>query len=304
MGTLEGKRVVVTGSGRGIGKEIALLMAKEGAKVVVNDPGVSESGEGGDVKVADQVVDEIKKAGGQAAANYDSVAGWEGGQAIVGTALESFGGIDVVVNNAGILRDRILFKMSEQEWDSVLKTHLYGTFYVTRAAAPHFREQKSGRLIHFTSTAGLIGNVGQANYASAKLGIVAFSRSCALDLARYNVTSNCIAPFAWTRLIATIPTDDPEQAGKVEKIKKMTPADVAPLAAFLASDKAQNITSQVFGVRGKEIYLFSQPRIMRSIHDSEGWTPRKLENMLEQTMASHFHPLDYSGKYISWDPMV
>jgi len=304
MGIVNGKVVVITGAGRGIGKEIALLMAREGAKVVVNDPGVSESGEGADVKVADEVVGEIKKAGGEAAANYDSVASWEGGQKIIQTAIDSFGRIDVVVNNAGILRDRILFKMSDEEWDGVLKTHLYGAFYCSRAAAPHFREQKSGRLIHFTSTAGLIGNVGQANYASAKLGMVALSRVCALDLARYNVTSNCIAPFAWTRLIATIPTDDPEQAKKVEKIKKMTPADIAPLAVFLASDGAQNITSQVFGVRGKEIFLFSQPRIVRSIHDSEGWTVDKLADMLEQTMAPHFHPLDYSGKYICWDPLV
>jgi NAD(P)-dependent dehydrogenase (short-subunit alcohol dehydrogenase family) len=301
---LDGKVAVITGSGRGIGKEIALLMSKEGAKVVVNDPGVSEAGEGSDTKVADEVVEEIKGGGGDAVANYDPVGTWDAGQKIIQDAIDAFGKIDVVVNNAGILRDRILFKMSEEEWDGVLKTHLYGAFYCTRAAAPHFREQKSGRLIHFTSTAGLIGNVGQTNYASAKLGMVALSRSCALDLARYNVTSNCIAPFAWTRLIATIPTDDPEQAAKVEKIKKMTPADVAPLAVFLASEDSQNITSQVFGVRGKEIYLFSQPRIIRSIHDGDGWTPAKLADILEQTMSAHFHPLDYSGKYISWDPMV
>ena len=304
MGMLEGKVALITGSGRGIGKEIALLMAREGARVVVNDPGVSEVGEGSDLKVADEVVAEINQKGGEAVANYDPVGTWEVGEKLVKTALDSFGRIDIVVNNAGILRDRILFKMSDQEWDSVVKTHLYGAFYCTRAAAIHFREQKSGRLIHFTSTAGLIGNVGQANYAAAKLGIVALSRSAALDLARYNVTSNCIAPFAWTRLIATIPTDDPEQAKKVEKIKKMRPEDVAPLAVFLASEAAQNITSQVFGVRGKEIFLFSQPRIIRSMHDSEGWTPDKLADMLENVMGPHFHPLDYSGKYISWDPLV
>ncbi len=304
MGMVDGKVCLVTGAGRGIGREIALLLAKEGAKVVVNDPGVSEAGQGGDAKIADEVVAEIKNAGGEAVANHDAVGTWESGQAIVQTALDAFGDIDAVVNNAGILRDRILFKMSEEEWDSVVKTHLYGAFYCSRAAAPRFREKKSGRLIHMSSTAGLIGNVGQANYASAKLGMVALSRSCALDLARYNVTSNCIAPFAFTRLIATIPTDDPEQAAKVEKIKKMTPADVAPLAVFLASDAARNITSQVFGVRGKEIFLFSQPRIVRSMHDSEGWTVDKLANMLENAMQSHFHPLDYSGKYISWDPLV
>jgi NAD(P)-dependent dehydrogenase (short-subunit alcohol dehydrogenase family) len=304
MGILEGKSAVVTGSGRGIGKEIAKLMAVEGAKVVINDPGVSSAGEADDEKVADLAVEEIKDAGGEAVANYDSVATWEGGQNIIKTAVDSFGKIDIVVNNAGILRDRILFKMSEEEWDGVVKTHLYGAFYCTRAASTYFREQKSGRLIHFTSTAGLIGNVGQANYASAKLGIVGLSRICSLDLARYNVTSNCIAPFAWTRMFDSVPTDNPEQAKKVEKIKKMSPKDIAPLAVFLASDQASNISSQVFGVRGKEIFLFSQPRIIRSIHDSEGWTPDKLAGMLEETMSSHFHPLDYSGKYISWEPLV
>jgi len=304
MGMLQGKVAVVTGSGRGIGREIALLMARQGAKVVVNDLGGTEAGAGSDQKVADQVAGEIKQAGGEAAANYDSVTSWASAEKIIRCALDNFQRIDILVNNAGILRDRILFKMSEEEWDGVLKTHLYGSFYCSRAAAVHFREQKSGRLIHFTSTAGLIGNVGQANYASAKLGIVALSRSCALDLQRYNVTSNCIAPFAWTRLIATIPTDDPAQKDKVEKLKKMSPADVAPLACFLGSDAAQNVTSQVFGVRGKEIFLFSQPRIIRSVHNSEGWTPEKIAAVLEPTLKSHFHPLDVSGQYISWDPLV
>ncbi len=304
MGMLEGKVAVVTGAGRGIGREIALLMSGEGAKVVVNDLGSSESGTGTEEKVADEVVAEIKKAGGEAAGNYDSVTTWEGGQKIIQTAIDAFGRIDIVVNNAGILRDRILFKMSEDEWDGVIKTHLYGTFYCTRAAAVHFRKQNSGRLIHFTSTAGLIGNVGQANYAAAKLGIVAFSKICALDLQRYNVTSNAVAPFAWTRLIATIPTDTPEQKAKVDKLSKMSPADIAPIVCFLASDNSKNITGQVFGVRGKEIFLFSQPRIVRSIHDSEGWTPDKLARMLEPAMKSHFMPLDYSGSYIGWDPLT
>ncbi|MEW6443063.1 MAG: SDR family oxidoreductase [bacterium] len=304
MGYLDAKVAVVTGAGRGIGRKIALLMAAEGAKVVVNDLGGSDHGEGADTSVADQVVNEIRQGGGQAVSNPDSVASWEGADRIVRTALESFGRIDVVVNNAGILRDRIIFKMSEQEWDAVINVHLKGTFNCIRAAAPHFREQNGGRFINFTSTSGLIGNVGQANYGAAKMGIVALSKITALDMKRYNVTSNCIAPFAWTRLIATIPTENEAQRRRVEKLKKMSPADVAPLAAFLASDQAAGINGQVFGVRGKEIFLFSQPRIVRSMHKSEGWKVEDLSEMLEATMKSHFTPVDTSPEYIGWDPLV
>lgn len=304
MEMLEGKVAVITGAGRGIGREIALLMAQKGARVVVNDLGSTEGGEGEDVSVAEQVVEEIKAGGGEAAANTDSVASWDGGHRIVQTALDHFGRIDIVVNNAGILRDRMIFKMSEEEWDSVLNVHLKGTFCCTRAAAPHMREQKSGRFIHFTSTAGLIGNFGQTNYGSAKLGIAGLSRNVAIDMQRYNVTSNCIAPFAWTRLIATIPTDTEDQKKRVEKIKKMTAADVAPLAVYLAGDEAGKISGQIFGVRGKEIYLFSQPRIVRSIHNSEGWTVDDLSEVLEPTMKSHFTPMDTSASYFAWDPLV
>ena len=298
------KVVIVTGAGRGIGKEIAMLMAKEGACVVVNDLGANADGTGGAGSVADQVVNDIQASGGRAVANYDSVVGLENGERIVKAALEAYGRIDVVVNNAGILRDRILFKMSEEEWDSVLDVHLKGTFSLTRAAVPYLREQKSGRLIHFTSTSGLVGNVGQANYAAAKMGIVGFSKICALDMARYNVTSNVIAPFAWTRLIATIPTDDPAQAQRVEKLKKMSPAHIAPLVCYLASDDAQTVTGQIFGVRGKEIMLFSQPRPIRSLISEEGWTPEKLQLMLKGAFGSSFYALDTSPSVFSYDPIV
>jgi hypothetical protein len=304
MGYLDGKVAVVTGAGRGIGREISLLMAREGARVVVNDLGSSDHGEGADKGVAGEVVDEIRAGGGQAVSNPDSVASWEGAHRIIQTALDSFGRIDIVVNNAGIVRDRMIFKMSEQEWDAVLDVHLKGTFNCIRAASPHMRDRNWGRFVNFTSTSGLIGNVGQANYGAAKLGIVALSKITALDMKRYNVTSNCIAPFAWTRLIATIPTDTEEQKRRVEKLKKMSPADVAPLAVFLAGEQAANITGQVFGVRGKEIFLFSQPRIVRSIHKSEGWNVEDLSQMLEATMKSHFSPLDTSPQYIGWDPLV
>ena len=304
MGYLDGKVAVVTGAGRGIGREISLLMAREGARVVVNDLGSSDHGEGADKGVAGEVVDEIRAGGGQAVSNPDSVASWEGAHRIIQTALDSFGRIDIVVNNAGIVRDRMIFKMSEQDWDAVLDVHLKGTFNCIRAASPHMRDRNWGRFVNFTSTSGLIGNVGQANYGAAKLGIVALSKITALDMKRYNVTSNCIAPFAWTRLIATIPTDTEEQKRRVEKLKKMSPADVAPLAVFLAGEQAANITGQVFGVRGKEIFLFSQPRIVRSIHKSEGWNVEDLSQMLEATMKSHFSPLDTSPQYIGWDPLV
>jgi len=301
---LEGKVAVVTGAGRGIGREIALLLAKEGAKVVVNDLGAQADGTGGETKVADDVVKEIKDAGGAAVANYDAVGTMESGKRIIQTALDKYGKLDILVNNAGILRDRMIFNMTEEEWDGVIAVHLKGTFACTRAAVPLMREQRSGRIINFTSTAGLVGNVGQANYGAAKMGIVGFTRVVALDMAKYNVTSNCIAPFAWTRLIGTIPTETEAQRRKVEKIKKMSPADIAPLVAYLASDEAQSISGQVFGVRGKEIFIFSQPRPVRSIHHSEGWTPARLSEMFKGTLGMHLVPLETSGQVFSYDPLV
>lgn len=301
---LEGKIAVVTGAGRGIGREIALLLAKEGAKVVVNDFGGREDGTGGETKVADDVVNEIRNAGGLAVANYDAVGTMASGKNIIQTALDNFGKIDILVNNAGILRDRMIFNMTEEEWDAVLTVHLKGTFACTRAAVPLMREQRSGRIINFTSTSGLIGNIGQANYAAAKMGIVGFTKVVALDMARYNVTANCISPFAWTRLIGTIPTETEEQKRRVEKLKKMSPADIAPLVAYLASDEAQYITGQILGVRGKEIFIFSQPRPVRSIHYSEGWTPARIAEMFKGTLGRQLVPLETSGQVFSYDPMV
>jgi hypothetical protein len=301
---LRDKVAVVTGAARGVGREIALLMGRHGARVVVNDYGGSEAGLGADRKPADEVVDEIRRAGGQAAANYDSVATMAGGQAIVKTALDAFGRVDIVVNNAGILRDRMIFNMSEEEWDAVIDTHLKGTFAVTRAAAPLMREQKWGRFINMTSTSGLIGNVGQANYAAAKLGIFGLTKATALDMARYNVTANCISPFAWTRMIGTIPTETEAQKARVEKIKKLSPAHIAPVAAFLATDAAKDITGQVFGVRGKEIMLFSHERPLMRVHHAEGWTVERLTEMFPGTLQHHLVPLVTSGQYFNYDPLV
>src|SRR5205809_2747619 len=228
---LEGRAGVVTGAGRGIGRAVAELLAAEGAAVVVNDLGAEVDGTGASRRVADEVVEAIRARGGTAVANADSVADFAAAERLVETAVKEFGAIDILVNNAGILRDRMIFNMSEEEWDAVIDTHLKGTFAVTRAAAPRMKEQRSGRFVNMTSTSGLVGNIGQANYAAAKLGIVGLTKVVALDMARYNVTANCISPFAWTRMIGTIPTETAAQKARVEKIKKMSPAHIAPVAA-------------------------------------------------------------------------
>ncbi len=301
---LDDKVAVVTGAARGIGREIALLMARNGAAVVVNDYGGGADGAGGDSAPADAVVQEIKALGGHAVASTESVATMKGGQRIVQSALDHFGRVDVVVNNAGILRDRMIFNMTEEEWDGVIDTHLKGCFAVTRAAAPHMRERKWGRFINMTSTSGLVGNIGQANYAAAKLGIVGFTKVVALDMARYNVTANCISPFAWTRMIGTIPQETEVQRARVEKIKKMGPEHVAPLAVFLASEAAKEVSGQVLGVRGEEVMVFGQMRPVRSIHDDRGWTPERLAEMFPGTLAHHLAPLETSGQYFNYDPLV
>jgi len=300
---LEGKVVVVTGAGGGIGRDFAHAMAAQGAKVVVNDVGASVAGEGRDAGPAQKVVDEIAAAGGSAVANTDSVAEWEAANRIVKTAVDAFGRIDCVVNNAGILRDRFFFNMSIEEWRAVIDVHLNGSFYVARAAATYFKSQNSGSYVNMTSTSGLVGNFGQANYMAAKLGIVGLSKSMALDMAKYNVRSNCISPFAWSRMIGTIPADTPEQKARLEKLKRMETAKIAPLAVFLASDLAKDVSGQIFGVRANEIFLFSQNRPLRSVHRSEGWTPETIAEHAIPSMRASFYPLDRSQDVFSWDPI-
>lgn len=300
---MRGKVVLVTGAGRGIGREIALLMAGNGASVIVNDIGASVAGEGQDEGPAAEVVKLIKERGGQAIANTDSVTQWDGAQQMIKSAVSAFGRIDCVVNNAGILRDRIFHKMDPEEWMAVIQVHLMGSFNVSRAAAAYFREQGGGSFVHMTSTSGLIGNFGQANYAAAKLGIVGLSKSIALDMGRFNVRSNCISPFAWSRMIGEIPTDTPEQQQRVEKLKSMTPAKVAPLAVFLASDGARDVTGQIFAVRGNEIFLMSQHRPIRAIHRAEGWTPRLIAEHAIPALRPSFYGLDRTADVFGWDPI-
>ena len=303
MGMMDGKVAIVTGAGRGVGRGIALDLARAGAAVVVNDLGVDLTGAGEEGAVAQQVVNEIESFGGRAVASRDSVASWDGAQAIVETALDAFGRIDAVVNNAGNLRDSLFHKITEEEFDAVLAVHLKGSFNVSRAAAPHFKAQASGAYIHMTSTSGLVGNFGQANYAAAKLGIVGLSKSIALDMQRFNVRSNAVAPFAWTRMIDSIPTHTSEQQKRVEGLRKLVPEKIAPFVTALASDAGANVTGQVFGVRNNEIYLFSQPRPIRTAHTSDGWTAETVAERVFPMFANDFYPLHRSGDVFTWDPV-
>jgi NAD(P)-dependent dehydrogenase (short-subunit alcohol dehydrogenase family) len=267
---LEGKSIAVTGAGRGIGRAVALACAEAGANVVVNDYGVSIDGKEPTSAVADEVVEEIKKAGGKAVANANSVATMDGGASIVKSAIDAFGRIDGVVCVAGILRERMLFNMAEEDWDPVIATHLKGTFTVFRAAAAAMREQKSGTLIGFTSGA-YAGSVAQANYASAKGGIVSLVRSAAAGMHRYGVTANCIAPVARTRMSANVPME----IGGIGDAE-----DVAPMVVYLLSDKARHITGQVYTVSGGKIAVWNQPTETRAMFKDGRWTPEEIEARL------------------------
>ena len=303
-GCLAGRVIVVTGAGRGIGREIAKLAAEEGGQVVVNDLGGSAEGEGSDAGPAQEVVGEIRKGGGAAVPNGDSVADPQGAERIIKAAIDNFGRVDCVINNAGILRDRIFHRMSAVDWDAVIKVHLYGAFYMSKAAAPYFKEQESGSFVHFTSTSGLVGNFGQANYAAAKLGIVGLSKSIALDMARFKVRSNCVSPFAWSRLIGTIPTNTPEEKARVDRIQStMTASKIAPICVFLASDLSKDVTGQIFAVRKDEIFLMSQSRPVRVAHKDGGWTAQAIAETMLPAFKGAFYPLDRSADVFNWEPL-
>ena len=288
---LQDKVAIVTGSGRGIGKGVAVLMASEGAKVVVVDPGVEVDGSGGSTSIADQVVKEIADAGGQAVACHESVVTMAGGEAIVQTALDSFGKLDVVVTCAGILRDRMVFNMTEQEWDDVIAVHLKGTFSVVKNACILFRQQRSGSVITFSSTSGLIGNSGQANYGAAKDGIAGFTRVVARDMGRYGVTANSIAPSAQTRMIGAIP----DSARQLRSARGITGAgsgalqgqgeDIAPFITWLASDEARHVNGRVFYVTDGLVSLLNEPAPVRTIHKDGRWTVEELIKLFPVTMG-------------------
>ena len=302
-GFVKDKVVLVTGAGGGIGREFALALGREGAKVVVNDLGASLDGVGRDSARAQTVVDEIKAAGGDAIANGESVADWDAAARMVQLAVDTYGRIDCVINNAGILRDRFFFNMTNEDWHQVIDVHLHGAFYISRAAATHFKAQQSGSYVHMVSTSGLIGNLAQANYSAAKLGIAALSKSIAMDMAKFNVRSNCISPFAWSRMINSIPTETPEQQARVERLQKMESSKIAPLAVYLASDAGAGVSGQVFAVRANEIFLMSQSRPVRAMHTEQGWTPESIANRAMPALKPSFYKLDRSQDVFDWDPV-
>ena len=300
---LENKVAVVTGAGGGIGREMALALAAEGASIVVNDIGVSLTGDGGSKSPAEETCGLITQKGGQAITSNESVSTWESAQLIIKKAIDTYGKIDIVINNAGILRDTIFHKMEPSDWEDVINVHLNGGFYVSRAAAPYFREQNSGAYVHMTSTSGLIGNFGQANYSAAKLGIVGLSKSISLDMSRYNVRSNCIAPFAWSRMTNSIPANTDAEKERVERLKKMTPETNAPLAVFLASAAAKEVTGQIFSARLNELFIYNQNRPIKSIHSEKGWSPQEIAERAYPAFKSSMTDNERSGDVFSWDPM-
>lgn len=305
MGLLDGKTILITGGGNGIGKECALLAAKAGAKIVVNDLGGGlTGGDEGDAGPAEAVAAEIRAAGGEAVSNSDSVTDYGAVEAMVEQAKDTFGGLDAVINPAGILRDGMFHKMSESDWKAVIDVHLHGSYNVTRAAIELFREQENGSFVLFTSTSGLIGNIGQANYAAAKLGIMGLSRIIAMEGARKNVRSNIIAPFAWTRMIASIPVTDEASAQRVERMKNAMRADqVAQLAIALCADNAKSTNGQIFGVRGNELVLFDQPRPVKSLARLEGWDPDSILEHALPAMENDYTDLGASASVFPYDPV-
>ncbi len=299
---LKGKAGIVTGAGRGIGRAIALALADAGAALIVNDiAGSHEAGQ----RPAEGVAANIRAAGGQAVANYGSVADWDAAHAMVQQAVDAFGQLDFVVNNAGVVRDVIFHKMTEQQWDDVISVHLKGAFCVTRAAAPLLRAGGGGAIVNMTSTSGLVGSLGQVNYATAKLGLIAFTRGVALDMQRFGVRANAVAPFAWTEMTASIPARaDPVSQRRRAHIQATRPEHVAPLVVFLASDASAAVNGQTFISRGDEVGLFAPPEPLRSMHRGGGWTAEALAETIPAAFATSFVPLRVTADLYAYDPLI
>jgi NAD(P)-dependent dehydrogenase (short-subunit alcohol dehydrogenase family) len=292
---LEGRAAVVTGAGRGIGRAIAELLASEGAAVVVNDVGAGVDGTGAATGVADEVVEAIRSRGGRAVANYDSVADFKGAERIVAAAVKEFGALDVLVNNAGILRDRMLFNMAEEEWDAVIAVHLKGTFNCTRHAAAQMRQQRRGRIISMSSTSGVFGNSGQVNYGAAKDGIAGLTRVVARDLGKYGITVNAVCPGASTRMTQTVPDSARtarQKSGiagpggrRPRPLEHTGPENVAPWVVYLATDAASHVNGQVFFVMGGLIALLNYPAPVRTIQRDGRWTPEEIATLFPRTLG-------------------
>ncbi|HTZ35937.1 MAG TPA: SDR family oxidoreductase [Stellaceae bacterium] len=293
-GMLEGKVAICTGAARGVGAEVAKLMAQEGAKVIIVDPGVGGAGEGGDQRPAQAMADEIKAAGGEAAANFGSVASFDDCLKMVQQARDTFGGLHIVFNAAGILRDKMFHNMFPEDWQAVIDVHLTGHFNVNRAAINLFREQNYGRMILVSSTSGLLGNIGQVNYGSAKLGVVAMARIIAMENAAKGITANVIAPSADTRMTRSVPTPkDPDAAALREERLRRSRADaIAPLCVFLASEQAHYVNGQVFHQRAAELSLYSHSRPVRMVHHNGGWTPQLIAEVAMPSLQGAFTSLD------------
>ena len=294
MGMLDGRVAICTGSGRGVGAEVAKLMAANGAKVIVNDPGVGGGGEGGDKGPAEQIADEIRAGGGEASANFGSVTSFEDCVQMVAQARDEFGRCDIIFNPAGILRDRMFHKMSPDDWQAVIDVHLTGHFNVCRAAINLFREQEYGRVVMVSSTSGLLGNVGQANYGAAKLGIVALARIMAMENASKGVRVNVICPSADTRMTRSVPTPkDPDMAAaRDERLRRSRADAIAPLCVFLASEQAEYVNGQVFHQRAGELSLYGMPQPVRMVHHNGGWTPELIDEVAMPALSNQFSPIE------------
>lgn len=299
-GLLDGRVAIVTGAGRGIGREIALLMAKEGARVVVNDLGASVGGAGQDGGPAQEVVNEITKAGGQAVANAGDVSSPSHVNELVESALSAFGALDIVVNNAGVLRKAKFNDISLDDWEAMLRVNLTSGFLMSQAATRVFQKQGHGSLIHMTSTAGLIGALEQAHYCTSKLAVAALSRSIALEMAADGIRSNCVSPIAFSRMMTAATGREPTDPANARQLEKEGVAAIAPLVVYLASDQARDINGQIIGARGNELYLYNQSRPIRVLQQSDGWTPQRIVEVLQPAWGSALVPLERTREVLSW----